>query len=1150
MTSIFTNENENSMRPERPNDNTRTKRPRSSLACIRCRKKKVKCDFVQPTCDRCVRAGLPCSYATPPRRVDGQAFDKLGSHVEDLRERMHKIQTDLVMMKSNLHTFSSDMVSDTPSIPKSINPYGDARPSSSTDPLASSFHHHNQSLSSSAMMFESQQPQQQIVSASTNQQPVTWKLSLSPNGLRIDTNIASVADLYRILLNGISQLNINGDSATSLFSMDAIRSGNSKRNQDRENNRHGSTSSTSSASSATASQNTNQAWGRFARQRSIENINQNNNNMDVSGFNNNNNNVNITGNNPSPTNNNNSNNGSSNSRRLWEVNETEARMIMQENQPDDTMDQETLNQLVNKTYHPCFLSYQIVNWESFVQLYNNTQSGLDPLLVNSINAWISKHACIYHGVGTEKDPSTMGDTYFSNARQHLKKCFDISSPNTIHALINLYMYQRSCERSKVGYLYIGLAIRMAQDLKLHKREFMPADPVLKEANKRLWWSAYWLDLCAALELNRPTMVDDKDCDLDYPTKLDSEDEETGHRIAFTVHSIKLMKVRKDITKHLPSEQSGQSLLSAISRLENALTNWLQELPQNLRFENDETFKPTNSFRDEACMILNIQYQTTWIMLHKFFLPKRNQTATPVALLSLNICTKSANLITKMLDIYQKHLPWCQFFYALDGVLASITIHQVNALSTEDEVAHLAQRNLIVTADILRQSPLMYMDKVNGIVESIDDFLKNNGLPTELKDLPDVSEDSINQQCISSVFHPSMFESNPSSDQQQQNININSNNNNNNQTPQSSLLGTPNQQSQSTFGTSPLNNSLSSNLPTPNNHISTPSSSTSQSIHQNQTLHQQGQQYHSPISLAGSPMSSGAHFQPVPSNSANLNPSLNISPSVMQQQQQHHSQTGPIPINNNNSNNNNNNNNNNNHLMFNGSMINNPTLLSFSPQQQQQQQQQHHSPMNNMNGNQPNIDQFIFNGDMSFMNASGSGQNNMFGQLGTPVVNSQDMNNSNNMNNTNVNNNNNNNNIHHGQQNNTMLSNMNNPDQQSLFNMAGPSQNLPYIPSSQANMESLTQPSTSTDFSNMDVGALHDILYGTPSVFNTMYGNATGSNQQQQSQQIANPTALMMNQGYMNPDGMSSDNINQFFPPTSGAMNLGQKRAHREWDDSH
>jgi hypothetical protein len=254
------------------------------------------------------------------------------------------------------------------------------------------------------------------------------------------------------------------------------------------------------------------------------------------------------------------------------------------------------------------------------------------------------------------------------------------------------------------------------------------------------------------------MVDDANCDLDYPTKLDCEDDETGFRIGFAVYSIKLMKVRKDITKHLPSEQSGQSLLSAISRLENALTHWLQDLPLDLRLDSDaDPFTPTASFRDEACLILNIQYQTTWIMLHKFFLPKKDQTSTPVALLSLNICTKSANLITKMLDLYRQHLPWCQFFYALDGVIASVTIHQVNAMSTEPEVAHLAQRNLIVTADILRQSPLIYMEKVNEIVESVEGFLKKNKLSSNLQDLPIVNEDSISQQCLSSVFHPTVFD---------------------------------------------------------------------------------------------------------------------------------------------------------------------------------------------------------------------------------------------------------------------------------------------------------------------------------------------------------------------------------------------------------
>ncbi|ORX55740.1 hypothetical protein DM01DRAFT_1304334 [Hesseltinella vesiculosa] len=684
---------------------SKSKRPRSSLACIRCRKKKVKCDFMQPSCGRCDGAGLPCSYATPPKRVDGRAFDQIGYNVDDLKERMQRMQSDLVMMKSNLRPFSDDNLGG-PTIHK--------HPAHSSGTVPD--------------------PQQQQLTA-PNQQPVTWKLSLSPSGLRIDTNIASVAELYRILLNGISQLNISGDSPANLFSMDALREATAPKSP-----------SPSSASMQHASRS---RPGLLPAAGDVDDEMTQDEHTNPGQR--------VSGSHPKS------------SSRMWEVDESEARWIMKEHYPslkppgrDDTTtmmeDQEALNHLVCHTYHNCFLSYQIADVPAFVQCYSNPQhSDYDPLLANSIYAWTSKHACIYHGSCPDKNPAVMGETYFKHARQLLKKRFDISNHNTIHALINLYMYQLACERSSLAYLYIGLAIRMAQDLKFHKKEFMPADPVQREANKRLWWSAYWLDLCAALDSNRPTMVDDKDCDLEYPTRLPCEDDEAGYRIAFTVHSIKLMKVRKDIAKYLPSEQSGQSLLSAISRFENALTTWLQELPMDLRFfdEATEPFQPTGSFRDVAILLLHIHYQTTWIMLHKFFLPKKDHTATPVALLSLNICTKAANLITRMLSLYSQHLPMCQFADTLDGIFASVSIHQVNAIATEDQVAKIvAQRNLIHTSTLLRRSHLVYMDKVLAILDSIDAFLKKHRLPTDLKDLPVVDEHAINEHSISTVFHPS------------------------------------------------------------------------------------------------------------------------------------------------------------------------------------------------------------------------------------------------------------------------------------------------------------------------------------------------------------------------------------------------------------
>ncbi|KAG0783753.1 hypothetical protein G6F16_010788 [Rhizopus arrhizus] len=693
MATIFDNGQQSPKQPEQ----ARPKRPRSSLACIRCRKKKVKCDFVQPTCGRCAIAGLPCSYATPPRRVDGHAFDQLGNYVVQLKERMENMQKELANMKksSPFASFSSS---------SSLNG------STASGQPSTSINEDNMQLTSSNL-------------SDINSQSVTWKLSLSPSGLRIDTNIASVADLYKILLNGISQLNINNDSTSiGLFNPESSLYSSSSGTRDKQ---------------------------QYNTKRNMFN-----------GY--------LDGNNSG--NNNSNGNNTNESGRLWEVDDNEAKKILQEkkqleecnsNAPS-TLSKSTLDELMHTCYHSCFLAYETVDKETFIQQYSNDT--LDPLLRNSIDAWVSKHGCIYHSA-TNAAPSNVGEVYFKNARQVLKKCFDISSPTTIQALLNLYMYQLSSERSSLAYLYIGLAIRMAQDLKFHKKEHMPADLNQRETNKRLWWSAYWLDLCAALESNRPTMVDDKDCDLEYPVRLEHEDEETGYRIHFTVYSIKLMRIRKDITKHLPSEQSGQSLLSAISRLENSLTSWLSELPQELHFD-EQNFQKTGSFRDEACLILNIQYQTTWIMLHKFFLPKQDQTATPVALLSLNICTKSANLITRMLSLYSIHLKWCQFFYAMDGIIASVTIHQVNALSNEKEVSNLAQRNLIIIADVLKKSPLIYMTKICDIIESIESFLTRNGLCTNLNDLPPVNEDSINQQSISSVFHPAIFES-PQINQQSQ-----------------------------------------------------------------------------------------------------------------------------------------------------------------------------------------------------------------------------------------------------------------------------------------------------------------------------------------------------------------------------------------------
>ncbi|ORY97581.1 hypothetical protein BCR43DRAFT_244266 [Syncephalastrum racemosum] len=65
-----------------------TRRVKVTLACAVCRKKKVKCDGVQPTCSRCSHMGLPCQYSDPPKKRGPPK-----GYVEVIENRAHRIES-------------------------------------------------------------------------------------------------------------------------------------------------------------------------------------------------------------------------------------------------------------------------------------------------------------------------------------------------------------------------------------------------------------------------------------------------------------------------------------------------------------------------------------------------------------------------------------------------------------------------------------------------------------------------------------------------------------------------------------------------------------------------------------------------------------------------------------------------------------------------------------------------------------------------------------------------------------------------------------------------------------------------------------------------------------------------------------------------
>ncbi|KAF7720990.1 hypothetical protein EC973_005640 [Apophysomyces ossiformis] len=64
------------------------KRVKVTLACVVCRKKKVKCDGIQPSCSRCHSMGYHCEYSNPPKKRGPPK-----GHVEVIESRARRIES-------------------------------------------------------------------------------------------------------------------------------------------------------------------------------------------------------------------------------------------------------------------------------------------------------------------------------------------------------------------------------------------------------------------------------------------------------------------------------------------------------------------------------------------------------------------------------------------------------------------------------------------------------------------------------------------------------------------------------------------------------------------------------------------------------------------------------------------------------------------------------------------------------------------------------------------------------------------------------------------------------------------------------------------------------------------------------------------------
>lgn len=190
----------------------------------------------------------------------------------------------------------------------------------------------------------------------------------------------------------------------------------------------------------------------------------------------------------------------------------------------------------------------------------------------SVNQWID-----YDG--------PPGFDYFTHVLQLLPDLHEQGTVLFVETLALVGFFMQNLNRRDAASLYIGSALRMAITLGLHQEPTHAGiDDEWKEHRRRVWWSVYSLDRIHSVKSGNPITIHDEDIGVQLPSRLSSEPEFCPAVVLR--HYTKLSQINGQIMTSVYRRKlkSGSSLMAAVQSIVLALSQWQQELPEELRFD--------------------------------------------------------------------------------------------------------------------------------------------------------------------------------------------------------------------------------------------------------------------------------------------------------------------------------------------------------------------------------------------------------------------------------------------------------------------------------------------------------------------------------------------------------------------------------------
>ncbi|KAH3920577.1 hypothetical protein HBI56_071890 [Parastagonospora nodorum] len=118
--------------------------------------------------------------------------------------------------------------------------------------------------------------------------------------------------------------------------------------------------------------------------------------------------------------------------------------------------------------------------------------------------------------------SDIGSTFYRQVARLLSEVIHAGTMLSVQVFMLLGLYSLPIDASGLGYMYLNLAIKVAIQNGMHRKDSRDVfDSSTKQIRRCIWWTAYCMERKIAIYHGRPTAISRSEVDADFPSSPDT-----------------------------------------------------------------------------------------------------------------------------------------------------------------------------------------------------------------------------------------------------------------------------------------------------------------------------------------------------------------------------------------------------------------------------------------------------------------------------------------------------------------------------------------------------------------------------------------------------------------------------------------------------